>query len=538
MGREFRRRLVCLPGRGPDVLRRVGPPLQRGHVTVFGSAFGSWVGRGRLAALLLVGVIIVLGSGAAMAQGRDAASFGGEPGHRSYLRVPANTPLPATRRITIGADKSMLVELPVDLDNVLISNPEVVNAVVKSQRQVYLLAKDQGEANAFFMGPNGQKILLLEVVVARDLSALNEALHRLLPGSKIAVEPMGDQVVLTGSVMTPVDANRAAEIATRAMKKKDSVINMLTVAEPTKEQVLLKVTVAEMQRDALRRLGVDFPNAVLQSGNFTFQKIVANAFPVTSSVAPLISSGKQINSGAAGVASAIGWSTGNNSVSAVIEMLERTGLMRTLAEPNLTALSGETAKFLAGGEFPIPVAGEFNQIKVEFKSFGVSTTFKPLVLSDGRISLAIGAEVSELSTEGAVTINGISIPALKVRRAETTLEMPSGGTLAMAGMLSDDTRQSVEGVPGLKNVPVLGQLFRSNDYRRRETELVILVTPYIATHMSKTEAARPDKGFAPTSDLKSIFFGHLNRLYGPIAGPPPEGEFGFIIAYPDAGTKG
>jgi pilus assembly protein CpaC len=237
----------------------------------------------------------------------------------------------------------------------------------------------------------------------------------------------------------------------------------------------------------------------------------------------------------------VGWSTGNSSIAGIIEALERTGMMRTLAEPNLTALSGETAKFLAGGEFPIPVAGEDNKITIAFKQFGIGTTFKPMVLSDGRISLAIGAEVSELTTEGAVTVNSISIPALKVRRAETTLEMPSGATLAMAGLLSDDTRQSVEGVPGLKNLPVLGQLFRSNDYRRRETELVILVTPYIATHMSREQAARPDKGFAPTSDLKSIFFGHLNRLYGPIGGvtgPLPDGEFGFIIAYPEPGTKG
>jgi pilus assembly protein CpaC len=503
-------------------------------VTVFESTSNPKVGIRRLAALSLVAVAVGFGGGEALAQGRDASAFGGEPGHRSYLRLPANAPLPATRRITIGVDKSMLIELPVALENVLVSNPDVVNAVVKTQRQVYLLGKDQGEANAFFMGPDGQKVLLLEIVVARDLSALGEALHRLLPGSKITVDTMGDNVVLTGSVMTPVDANRAAELAQRAMKKKDSVINMLTVAEPAKEQVLLKVTVAEMQRDALRRLGVDVPNAVLNSGNFTFQKIITNAFPVTGAVAPTIASGVI---GSAGSAGAVGWQTGNQSVAAIIEALERTGLMRTLAEPNLTALSGETAKFLAGGEFPIPMSGRDGEIKVEFKQFGVSTTFRPLVLSDGRISLSIGAEVSELTSEGAVTTGGISIPALKVRRAETTLEMPSGGTLAMAGMLSDDTRQSVEGVPGLKNVPVLGQLFRSNDYRRRETELVILVTPYLATHMTKAQAARPDKGFAPTSDLKSIFFGHLNRLYGPIGGSL-EGEFGFIIAYPEPGTKG
>jgi pilus assembly protein CpaC len=482
--------------------------------------------------LIVMAAIIIGGGGIASGQERPVARFGGEePAHRSYLRIPASVPLPATRRITIGIDKSMLVELPVDLENVLVSNPEVVNAVVKTQRQVYLLAKDQGEANAFFMGRNGEKVLLLEVVVARDLSALNDTLHRLLPGAKIKVESMGDNIVLTGSVMTPVDANRAAELAQRTMKKKDAVVNMLTVMTEAKEQVLLKVTVAEMQRDAIRRLGID-SSTLLRSGNFTFQKIISNAFPVTDAL---------VAKSSAGSLGAIGWGSRNGSVEAFIEALERTGMMRTLAEPNLTALSGETAKFLAGGEFPVPVASDDNKVTVVFKSFGVATTFKPIVLSDGRISLAIGAEVSELSTEGAVSINGISIPALKVRRAETTLELPSGSTLAMAGMLSDDTRQSVEGVPGLKNLPVLGQLFRSNDFRRRETELVILVTPYLAKHMSPAQAARPDKGFAPTSDLKSIFFGHLNRLYGPIGGvtgPLPDGEFGFIIAYPEPGTKG
>ncbi len=502
---------------------------------MFESTFNPWTGVRRLSALFFVALAVGIGGGVSVAQSQHAVDFGVEPAHRSYLRVPANAPLPATRRITIGMDKSMLIELPVDLENVLVSNPEVVNAVVKSQRQVYLLAKDQGEANAFFMGPNGQKVLLLEIVVTRDLTSLSDTLHRLLPGSKITVDTMGENIVLSGSVMTPVDANRAAELAQRATKKKDkeSVVNLLTVAEPAKEQVLLKVTVAEIQREALRRLGVD-TSALITSGNFTFQKIITNAFPVTGGVAPTIASGIP---GAAGSLGVVGWQSGNQSVAAIIEALERTNLMRTLAEPNLTALSGETAKFLAGGEFPIPLSGKDGELSVEFKQFGVSTTFKPVVLNDGRISLSIGAEVSELTSEGAVVTNGIAIPALKVRRAETTLEMPSGGTLAMAGMLSDDTRQNVDGVPGLKNIPVLGQLFRSNDYRRRETELVILVTPYIATHMTKAQAAKPDKNFAPASDLKSIFFGHMHRLYGPIGGPL-EGEFGFIIAYPDAGTKG
>lgn len=474
----------------------------------------------------------------AFARDAGGAETAAQTMHRSFLSIPPGTPLPTIRKVTIGVDKSMLLELPVDLENVLVSNPEVLNAVVKSPRQVYLLAKDQGEANAFFMGRNGQKVLLLEVVVARDLSALTEAFRRFLPGSKITVESMGENIVLTGSVMNPADAGRAAEIAGRLIKRKDGrdgregVVNLLTIAAAAKEQVLLKVTVAEMQRDAMRRLGVDIPNSLAKVGNMTFQKVVTNAFPVTGVAAPL---------GTAGTALTSTWSAGGDTISVLLNSLERAGMLRTLAEPNLTALTGETAKFLAGGEFPVPVTSKDGEIKVEFKSFGVSTSFKPIVLSDGRISLSIGAEVSELTNEGAVTLNNITISALKVRRAETTLEMPSGSTLAMAGLLSDDTRQSVEGVPALKELPVLGQLFRSNDYRRRETELVILVTPYLAKHMAPHQAGRPDKGFAPTSDLKSLFFGHLNRIYGPIEPDlwgKSEGDYGFIVEYPDPGVKG
>jgi pilus assembly protein CpaC len=472
---------------------------------------------------------------AAQVRDRDAGRGIMEPDHRSYLRIPSGH-LPALRKVTIGVDKSMLVELPVDLENVLVSNPEILDAVVQTSRQVYLLAKDAGEANAFFLGHNGQKVLLLEVSVMRDLSALNDALHRLLPGSKIRVETMGENVVLTGSVVNPIDANRAGELASRFMKKKgDNVVNMLAVAPPAKEQVLLKVKVAEMQRDAIRRLGVNLPLtdvlgnlSQVAAGNVTITKILTNAFPVTSPSVPL---------GTAGSQTIVNWSKGNQNVTALIESLERTGLVRTLAEPNLTALSGEKATFLAGGEFPIPIASIDRQITIQFKKFGVSTEFKPVVLSDGRISLSISSEVSELSTEGAITVSDLVVPALKTRRAETTLEMPSGATLAMAGLLSDETRQSVEGVPGLKNLPVLGQLFRSNDFRKRETELVILVTPYIATHMSAEQAARPDQVFAPASDLRSIFFGHMHRIYGPPGRQPPyEGDYGFVIDYP--GVKG
>lgn len=312
------------------------------------------------------------------------------------------------------------------------------------------------------------------------------------------------------------------------------------LATDAKEQVLLKVQVAEMQRDGLRRLGIDIPNSVLTAGNFTFAKVIENAFPVTSAIVP------KTNAIGAAVAPAISggsalqstFGTNNQSITTLVQALERAGVLRTLAEPTLTALSGETAKFLAGGEFPIPISLRDNQIALEFKEFGISVSFSPVVLGRGRISLKVAAEVSELSTEGAVQIQGLSLPGLKIRRAETTLEMPSGGTLAMAGLLSDDTRQNAEGVPGLRKLPILGALFRSTDFRRRETELVILVTPFLASHSAHGELAKPTDKYAPSATLRELFFGRINRIYGVSDSRADRyhGEYGFSVDYP--GVKG
>ncbi|MGQ0672781.1 MAG: type II and III secretion system protein family protein [Hyphomicrobium sp.] len=488
--------------------------------------------------VVLLALLMLPAAASAQRSPADAVMF--DPNHKSQLRIPPGGPYPVVRKATIGLDKSMLVEVPIDLNNVLVSNPEVVDAVVQTSRQVYLLAKEVGEANAFFIGPDGQKVLFMELTVTRDLSALQDSLNRLLAGAKIRVEAMGENVVLAGSVLNPVDANRAQEMAAKFIKRKDGVINML--AADGKEQVLLKVQVAEMQRDAIRRIGVDLPSAIKTAGDFTFSKAFFNGFPVTS---PLVAGASAIAPGvppavAAGSALLSHYTDNGESVTALMQALERAGVVRTLAEPTLTAISGETAKFLAGGEFPVPIAQDDNKVTVEWKEFGVNVNFKPVVLTDGRVSLNVAAEVSELTNEGAVSVGGITISGLKVRRAETTLELPSGGTLAMAGLLSEETRQGVEGMPVLKNLPVLGALFRSNDYRRRETELVILVTPYIATHSTATALAKPTDGFMPQTDLKELFFGHINRVYGGEGAPGEHrrffGDFGYAIEYP--GVKG
>jgi pilus assembly protein CpaC len=227
------------------------------------------------------------------------------------------------------------------------------------------------------------------------------------------------------------------------------------------------------------------------------------------------------------------WLSGQDRVQTVLRALEEDGLLHTLAEPNLTAISGETANFLAGGEFPIPVAQQLGTISVEFKKFGIGLAFTPVVMSEGRISLKVSTEVSELSNQGAVVLSNITIPALKVRRAETVVELPSGGSLVMAGLLSDQSKQALSGYPGLKSLPVLGTLFRSRDYLKDETELVVLVTPYVVKPVPRSNLAQPDDGFGWASDVNSDLLGQMNRVYGRNPERAPVGRFngdlGFVV---------
>ena len=331
------------------------------------------------------------------------------------------------------------------------------------------------------------------------------------------------------------------------------VINLLVVEG--EEQVMLRVSVAEVQRTILKQFGVNV-GALVNSGNFTTAILSDNALPLNAAAlgglptAAAVAGGLNMFSSAidspagfgfpgagagagfgnSGVASA--WSSGNQAVTGALRALERDGLLKTLAEPNLTAVSGEPAKFLAGGEFPIPVVDSLGQVSVIFKEFGIGLAFTPVVLSEGRISLKIETEVSELTQEGAVVLSGIQIPALKKRLANSTVELPSGGSIAIAGLLSEDTRQNIDGFPGLKDVPILGTLFRSRDYLKQETELVVIVTPYMVRPVARQELARPLDGLGDPTDRKSNFLGHINRIYG--AGRPApvgdlKGDYGFIV---------
>ena len=465
-----------------------------------------------------------------------SGSNGGAPvaatSHRSVISIRDSRELPMTKGVTVGINKSLLVELPRQLRDVVVSDPTILDAVVQSSNRTYLIGKKYGQANAFFFDENGERILTLEIQIDRDTSALDALFHRLIPGSNIRTEVINDTLILTGSVRNPSDSSKALELAKRFAvtdnPKSDAtsehkVVNMLTVEG--EEQVQLRVAIAEVERTALKQFGINV-GALVNKGNFVTSVLADNALPVTSAVGlaglPIPGVAGQVlgenllfsRATNSGVATLYDNGRGTN-IGGVLRALERNNLLRMIAEPNLTAVSGETAKFLAGGEFPIPVDSGNNGIQVEFKEFGVGLSFTPFVMSEGRISLKIETEVSELTNEGAVNLGGLyAIPGLKKREAKSTVELPSGGSIALAGLMSNDTRQNIDGVPGIKNLPILGTLFRSRDFRNKETELVVIVTPYLVRPVSRNKLTRPVQGLAPATDMKANFLGHLNRIYG------------------------
>ena len=428
------------------------------------------------------------------------------------------------RLVRIGLNKSIVIKLPGQARDVLVGNPDIVDAVVRTKSTAYLFARAVGQTNIFFFDANGQQILALDLEVAQDMTALQKLVRRTVPGSRVVVDTIGDNVVLTGTAKTPAEAKLAFDLAVKFTGDEKKVISSINVLG--KEQVMLKVRIAEVQRNVLKQFGIDV-TAAFQIGKFALN--VASINPFTS---PLISppvAGNPIKSPFGG-GYAGGWSSGGDSVQTLVRAMERDGLLRTLAEPTLTAVSGEAANFLAGGEFPIPVSQEDNRTTIEFKKFGVGLGFTPLVMSEGRISLKISTEVSEISNDISVTIDRITVPGLSVRRAETTVELPSGGSLAMAGLIKDNARAEINGTPGLKNLPILGALFRSRDFQQNQSELVVIVTPYVVNPVNEQQLAMPTDGLKPATDKQAILFGRLNKIYGG-PGKGPEGVYHGNVGY-------
>jgi pilus assembly protein CpaC len=404
-----------------------------------------------------------------------------------------------------------------------------------------VIGNEIGQTNVFFFDAEGKQLAGLDIAVTRNLNGIRAAIKQVLPDSDVRVEGIGPEgVILSGTVSSQAEAQQAYDIATRlvnvgsaeAVGIGSKVVNAIVVRG--RDQIMLKVTVAEVERDLIKQLGINL------SGSFGFGSAVVN-FNNTN---PFTALGQSLSQSSI----AASW----KSITGTLQAMEQAGVIHTLAEPNLTAISGEAATFVAGGEFPVlngfsctqattGSSAQTCQPSIDFKKFGVSLNFTPVVLSEGRISLKVMTEVSDISAQNALTIpipgttSTVSVPSIRTRRADTTVEIPSGGSLAMAGMIQDSTKHNINGLPGLAELPVLGPLFRSNDYINQRTELMVLVTPYVVRAVAQKDLSKPDDGFADPSDPAQQLLGRFNRIYG-VGGSPDQpnnnsyyGKYGFIL---------
>lgn len=440
--------------------------------------------------------------------------------------------------LKVDIDRGELVPLAQPARSVFIANPEIADIQVLSPTSVMVFGKKMGQTTLMAVGEAHEELVNRPIIVGMNVDAIQQALDALLPGNDVKVQGVPDGVMLTGRVMDPASAEDARRVAARFVPKEGGeVINRLTVV--ASNQINLRVRVAEVARVVNRYFGINWDNAFKLSGF---------AFGITSGAALAANGIFGLNTGRPGSPTPantfnFGHEGAGHDVNGFIDALATDGLITVLAEPNLTAMSGQTAMFLAGGEYPILVPQSNGQVSIEYKNYGVKLSFTPTLVNSNRINIKVRPEVSELSSDGAVTLNNFSVPALKVRRAETTVELASGQSFAIAGMLSNNTDQNVDKFPVLGDMPVLGELFRSTRFRRGETELVIIVTPYLVRPSSE-QLALPTDGMIPPDEVERIIFqktASSDTRKKPVSGTPtalllkpalPEndaGQGGFIV---------
>lgn len=501
-------------------------------------------------------MVKLLGAACALALAAAAPAAANDQKFQDTTIVKSNG---GNQRVKLGLNKSVVVDLPTDAYDIIVANPSVADAVTRTSRRIYLFGKGVGQTNIFVFGPNGEQIASLDLAVERDVAGLEDYLERFIPNSDITVELLNDNVVLTGTVETPIDSSRAAQLAEIFVtggeattgqysqtvsaptdgggvainnpdeaRRVSQIVNLLSIIG--EDQVTLKVTVAEVNRSVMKQLGVNLI-ASDSSNGISYGAIIDNIYGL----------GKPIGDS--------GFRLGSSVIDGYLNAMEQQGVMKTLAEPTLTAVSGEKATFRVGGEFNIvadqdvkqgdKTKGEADSITytIDKVEYGIGLEFQPVVLSAGRISLKIRTSVSEPTTEGSVGMStGLNFPGanlLSIRRrlADTTVELPSGGSMMIAGLVRDDVRQAINGLPGLSKVPVLGALFRSRDFVRNETELVILVTPYLTRPVARAALARPDDNFTPASDGAGMFLGRVNRVYGTMQTDKPAGRYHGVVGF-------
>ncbi|MDQ3560754.1 MAG: type II and III secretion system protein family protein [Pseudomonadota bacterium] len=464
---------------------------------------------------------------------------------QGYLQLSAGDEV-RNRPIYLGVDKSMVIELPRAAGDVLVSNPAIADAVLRTSRRLYLIGVKLGQANVFLFDTAGEEIASFDIYVEADLTALNQLLAEAITDGYVRADAMNGNIVLRGQVASASSSARAQEITVGMLQgfsagtetegggeggggeaggggggsEEKRLVNLLTITG--EEQVALKVTIAEVEREVSKQLGINLTAAFGDGDGFGFN------------------TGTNVGGGGLspipfnGGGFAIGYLSGSNFIAANLEALEETNMIRTLAEPTLTAVSGETAEFLAGGEFGYRVFSEDEgddgdaslRTTVSFREFGVKLAFTPVVLSAGRISIKVRTSVSEIS--GAID----GIPTLDTNRAETTVELPSGGAFVIGGMIQESTRRNVTGFPGLQHLPILGALFSSKDFLQEETELVIIVTPYLVKPVAPKDLGRPDENLVMSSDAETYFLNRLSKVYGKAAEAPAgtsAGQVGFTF---------
>lgn len=429
--------------------------------------------------------------------------------------------------IRIETDKAQLIRLPEPAATVFVANPDIADVQVPNDKSFLIFGKKAGFTTAYAMTRSG-KVMSFAVTVERSVVEIAAELHRAVPGATVNVESTPGGIVISGHVASPRDAQTLRAVARQFIGDKDAL--NFNVAVDSATQVNLQVRVAEVSRQVAKNFGFNW-GAIFNNGTIAIGLLTGRVPASSFGVFNRDTSVNNLDSLGAGYRS----SGGSVNISGLIDALQNEGLITVLAEPNLTAISGETANFLAGGEFPIPVSQGNQQVTIEFKRFGVSVDFTPTVLDGNRLSIKVRPEVSELSDIGAVTIDSIKIPGLAVRRADTTVEMASGQSFAIAGLFQNNVTSAVQQFPGLGDLPVLGTLFRSTSFQRNESELVIIVTPYIVRPVEKTaDLHLPNEGLAFSTDLEQILMGHLTAASeAPVANEPGQphlsGPAGFLL---------
>ncbi len=420
---------------------------------------------------------------------------------------------------TVEINKGNIVKLDKPAQTVVVANPDIADVQIITPHLIYVSGREVGETSMLAIGDSENVLLQANIRVTHNLGKLKSAVQKAAPESRIDFDSTNSGIVMKGNVDSPVMAEKLQRLASTFLQEEQSVINMLETKDG--DQVLLKVKIAEVSRNELKRFGINL-SALLSSDNFIFG--LATGRPLFNDAGEILRTADLDNS------VLTGFNDGTSSVNSLIDALEEDGLVTVLAEPNLTAKSGMTANFLAGGEFPIPVVEE-DSVTIEYRRFGVSLDFSPVVLSSKKISLTVSPEVSTLSALNSIQANGFNIPTLLTRRASTTVELGSGESFAIAGLLRRDNSNDISKVPGLGEIPVLGALFRSSEFRDEMTELVIIVTPYIAKGTSEAQLATPTDGYKPVSDLDRILYGKLyaSNAEENVAATTLNGPAGFLM---------